>query len=105
MANVMGVPLALALSTSGLRSLGVLTPACLSLLFKVIAWPLRFSSQGMTIGFTGDPARPIVEARGMPINMCVAWFSPMVSLSRMTAHEASYETTESMPNFLKYPSS
>jgi hypothetical protein len=53
-------------------------------LFSVIAWPLRFSSQGITIGFTGDPASPIVEASGMPISMCVAWFSPSDSLSRMT---------------------
>jgi hypothetical protein len=71
----------------------------------VIACPFRFSSQGMTIGLTGDPARPIVEASGMPISMCVAWFSPMFILSRMTAHEASLETTEVMPNFLKNPSS
>ena len=55
----------------------------------------------MTIGFTGDPASPIVEASGMPISMCVAWFSPSDSLSRMTAHDASFETTELMPNFLK----
>ena len=34
----------------------------------------------MTIGFTGDPASPIVEAIGMPISMCVAWFSPMREL-------------------------
>src|ERR1051325_4661830 len=59
----------------------------------------------MTIGFTGDPASPIVEAIGMPMSMCVAWFSPSDSLSRMTAHDASFETTELMPNFLKYPSS
>jgi hypothetical protein len=57
----------------------------------------------MTIGFTGEPARPIVEARGIPISMCVAWFSPRVSLSRMTAQDASFDTTELMPNFLKNP--
>ena len=55
----------------------------------------------MTIGLTGDPASPMVEASGMPSSMCVAWFSPSVSLSRMTAHEASFETMELMPNFLK----
>ena len=42
-----------------------------------------------------------MRASGMPISMCVAWFSPSDSLSRMTAHEASFETTDSMPNFLK----
>src|SRR5580765_5137906 len=41
----------------------------------------------------------------MPMSMCVAWFSPSDSLSRMTAHDASFDTTELMPNFLKYPSS
>jgi hypothetical protein len=37
--------------------------------------------------------------------MWVAWFSPRDSLSRMTAHDASFETIDSIPNFLKYPSS
>ncbi len=96
-----GSPLALAASASGFRSSGFRTPAFFSVLFRVIAWPFRFSSHGTTIGFTGDPARPMVEASGMPISMCVAWFSPIESLSRMTAHEASFDTTESMPNFLK----
>ena len=59
----------------------------------------------MTIGFTGEPSRPMVDANGMPISMCVAWFSPSVSLSRITAHEASFEIVESIPNFLKSPSS
>ena len=59
----------------------------------------------MTIGLTGEPARPIVDANGMPISMCVAWFSPIDSLSRITAHDASFEMIDSMPNCLKYPSS
>jgi hypothetical protein len=37
----------------------------------------------------------------MPMSMCVAWFSPRLSLSRMTAHEASFDTVDVMPNFLK----
>src|SRR5690349_19944706 len=37
--------------------------------------------------------------------MWVDWFSPSDSLSRITAHDASFETTELMPNFLKKPSS
>ncbi len=73
----------------------------LNLVASVIACPLRLSSHGMTIGFTGEPRRPMVEANGMPISICVAWLSPIVSLSRMTAQEASFEITESMPNFLK----
>ena len=40
--------------------------------FKEMAWPLRFISQGMIIGFFGEPASPMVEASGMPISMCVA---------------------------------
>ena len=71
----------------------------------MIAWPLRLSSHGITIGFTGEPASPIVDANGIPISMCVAWFSPSDSLSRMTAHDASFETMDVMPNFLKKPSS
>ena len=38
----------------------------------IIPWPLRFSSHGMIIGVFGEPARPIVEASGMPSSMCVA---------------------------------
>jgi hypothetical protein len=41
----------------------------------------------------------------MPISMCVAWFSPSDSLSRITAHDASFEITELIPNFLNKPSS
>jgi len=70
-------------------------------LLSVIAWPLRLSSHGTTMGFTGEPASPIVEASGMPSSMCVAWFSPRLSLSRMTAQEASFEMTEVIPNCLK----
>src|SRR5262249_13310326 len=83
----------------------VLTPACLSLLLRVIACPFLLIIHGITIGLTGDPSSPIVDANGMPINMWVAWFSPRLILSRMTAHDASFEITELIPNFLKYPSS
>ena len=93
------------MSTIGLSAFGSRTPACFNLLLSVIAWPLRLSSHGTTIGFTGEPARPSVEAIGMPSSMCVAWFSPIDSLSRMTAHDASLEMTEVMPNCLKNPSS
>src|SRR6185503_17632517 len=37
--------------------------------------------------------------------MCVAWFSPSVRRSRMTAHDASFEIVDSIPYFLKSPSS
>src|SRR5262245_39197869 len=63
-ANVNGSPAALARSTCGFKSFAVLTPAFFSVLLSVIACPLRFSIQGMTIGFTGEPKSPIVEANG-----------------------------------------
>jgi len=41
----------------------------------------------------------------MPRSKCVAWFSPSVRRSRITAHEASLEIVDSMPCFLNRPSS
>ena len=69
----------------------------------MIDWPLRFSIHGMTIGFFGEPSRPIVEAIGMPISMCVAWMSPFDSESRMAAQLAPFATVELMPYFLNSP--
>src|SRR5205809_1480994 len=100
MANVSGAPAAFALSASGFTSLADFTPAAFSLLFSVMACPLRFIIHGITIGFTGEPSSPMVDANGMPISMCVAWFSPRLNLSRITAQDASFDTTESMPYFL-----
>ena len=57
----------------------------------------------MTIGFFGEPSRPIVEAMGMPSSMCVAWMSPFESESRMAAQLAPFTTVELMPYFLKSP--
>ena len=57
----------------------------------------------MTIGFFGEPSRPIVEAIGMPISMCVAWMSPLESESRIAAQFAPLATVELMPYFLKKP--
>ena len=59
----------------------------------------------MIIGFTGDPKSPMVEAYGMPRRRCVAWFSPRVKRSRITAQEASLEIVDSIPYFLKSPNS
>lgn len=60
-------------------------------------------SHGMTIGFLGAPARPMVEARGMPISMCVAWIEPLERLSRIAAQLAPFVTVDSMPYFLNSP--
>jgi hypothetical protein len=68
----MGAPFALASSTSGLSAFGSAATLPLSDALSVMAWPLRFRSQGMIIGFFGEPSRPMVDASGMPSSMCVA---------------------------------
>src|SRR3954470_14738095 len=68
-----------------------------------MAWPLRLSSHGITIGFFGEPSRPMVEASGMPMSMCVAWIEPEERLSRMAAQLAPFVTVALMPYFLKNP--
>ena len=68
-----------------------------------MAWPLRLSIQGMTMGFTGEPPRPMVEAKGMPMSMWVAWMSPELSMSRMAAQLAPFLMVALMPYFLKKP--
>ena len=59
----------------------------------------------MTRFFFGEPKSPIVEAKGMPKSMCVAWFSPRVNRSRITAQDASFEMIDSIPCFLNKPNS
>src|SRR6266508_5704927 len=60
MANVIGVPLALASSASGLSCGGVFTPLSSSAFVSVMACPFRFRYIGMIIGFTGEPLSPMV---------------------------------------------
>ena len=103
MAKVIGLPDALAASTSGLRALGSAPTLPLSAFERLIDWPLRLSSQGMTIGTLGAPPRPMVEAMGMPMSMWVAWMSPLASESRIAAQLAPLVTVELMPYFLKSP--
>src|SRR5687768_13383156 len=92
MAKVMGEPLALASMTSDFSALGSAPTFPLRSALRVIDWPLRLRSQGMIIGFLGEPSRPMVEAMGMPISMCVAWMSPLDSESRMAAQLAPLDT-------------
>src|SRR5437879_11948103 len=103
MAKVSGSPNFLAFSASGLIALGssLILPfhSCLS----VIAWPLRLSSQGMIIGFFGEPSSPMVEAMGMQMSMCVTWMVPLLKLSRMAAQFAPLVTVELIPYFLNRP--
>ena len=72
MANVSGSPNFLAESAIALRALGSSLILPFQSALRVMAWPLRLSSQGMIIGFLGEPSRPIVEAMGIPMSMCVA---------------------------------
>src|ERR1043165_1408945 len=65
--------------------------------------PFRLRIQGMTIGFFGDPRRPIVEAIGIPSSMCVAWISPLERESRIAAQLAPFETVDWIPYFLNNP--
>src|SRR3989442_28308 len=98
-ANVRGV---LDFCAIVLKSAALLTVP-LDLLCSVIACPLRFKSQGMTIGFFGLPASPIVEASGIPMSMCVPCISPVERLSRIAAQLAPFTIVERMPYFLKNP--
>jgi len=64
----------LALSGEGLDLRRVAGRGGLQLFVERDRLPIPIEQPGITIGFTGDPASPIVDARGMPISMCVAWF-------------------------------
>src|SRR5688500_15697022 len=68
-----------------------------------MACPLRLRSHGITIGFFGEPSRPIVEASGMPISIWVACSEPLDRLSRIAAQFAPFVTLELIPYFLKKP--
>ena len=64
-----------------------------------MAWPLELTIDGRIIGFSGEPRRPIEEARGMPVSMGVAWLSPLESASRMAAQLALLVMVALMPYF------
>src|SRR4249919_919547 len=98
-AKVSGSPSAFASSTKGLSAFGSPPTLPFHSVFRVMAWPLRFNSQGMIIGFLGEPRRPIVEAMGIPISMWVAWIDPVDRLSRIAAQLAPLVTVELMPYF------
>src|SRR5918999_2651194 len=103
MAKVIGAPAFWAASTIGFKALGSFTTLPFKAFLKVMDWPLRLMIQGMIMGFLGDPRRPMVEARGMPISIWVAWISPFESESRIAAQLAPLRTVELMPYFLKKP--
>src|SRR6185295_14789421 len=103
MAKVMGVPAFLASMASGNSALGSACTFPFRSDFSVIDWPLRLRIQGMIIGFLGEPSRPMVDAIGMPVSMCVAWMSPFDSESRIAAQLAPLETTELTPDVWNSP--
>src|SRR2546425_6061685 len=80
MANVSGSPSPCACLTSGFSALGSSEILPFHSVFNEMAWPFRFNSQGMIIGFFGEPASPMVEAMGMPMSMCVTWMVPLLKL-------------------------
>ena len=91
-------------STNGLSALGSAPTLPFHSALSVMAWPLRLSSQGMIIGFFGEPSRPMVEAIGMPMSMCVAW---IVAAGERVADgrpvRAFGRRSKSMPYFLNKP--
>lgn len=99
MAKVIGLPEALAASTSGFRAFGSAATLPLSAFARLMDWPLRLRIHGMTMGIFGAPPSPMVEAMGMPMSMCVAWMSPLASESRMAAQLAPLVMVELMPYF------
>src|SRR4051812_28083004 len=102
-ANVNGSPSLSAWSTNGRSALGSAPTLPFSSAFSEMAWPLRFMSHGITIGFFGEPRRPMVDPSGMPISMCVPWIDPVERLSRIAAQFAPFVTVELIPNFLNSP--
>jgi hypothetical protein len=79
----------------------VIEPAVLITDLLVMDWPLRLMSQGMIMGFLGEPKSPMVEARGMPISIWVAWISPFESALRIAAQLAPLRIVELMPYFIE----
>ena len=62
-AKVIGLPAFLASSTIGFNCCGVRTPLAFKSFSKVIAWPLWLISNGIIIGFTGEPSSPMVDEK------------------------------------------
>jgi len=75
----------------------VLMPLCL--LASVIAWPLMFSTAGMTYGTDCEPT-PSEMASGMGESMCVASVSPLIDRSRIMAQDDALKTCTLSPCFL-----
>ena len=66
----------------------------------VMALPLR-SMENAVIVALGKAPTPRLAAMGMPASMCAPSSSPMATLSRMLAQDASLESATSRPYFLK----
>jgi hypothetical protein len=65
----------------------------------VIAWPLTFSTAGMTYGTDWEPT-PSEIARGIGESMWVASVSPLIEMSRIIAQLDALRTWALSPCFL-----
>ena len=72
-------------------------PLCFSC--SVMAWPLMFSTAGMTYGTDCEPT-PMVMASGIGESMWVASVSPLMERSRIIAHDDAFTTLTLRPCFL-----
>src|SRR5207247_10286173 len=70
------------------RPSAAFTPLCL--VARLMAWPLMFSTAGITYGTDCEPT-PSEIASGMGGSMCVASVSPLIDRSRIIADEADLE--------------
>gem|GEM_PF-5190770 len=66
----------------------------------VMPLPFRSMLNAVMVAVGGAP-RPRVAAIGMPASMCAPSSAPAASLSRMLAHEASFDTLLLRPYLLK----
>ena len=71
----------------------------LCLTWSVMAWPLTFSTAGMTYGTDCEPT-PSEIASGIGESMCVASVSPLIEMSRIIAQLDAFRTCTLRPCFL-----
>ncbi len=80
-----------------LNSAALLTALCL--FASVIAWPLMFSTAGITYGTSCEPI-PMLMLSGIGESMCVASLSLLMERSRIMAQLDAFTTWALSPYFL-----
>ena len=78
------------------QSFGSRLSLCLTL--SVMAWPLVFWMVATFMGVAVEP-RPMEMARGMGLRKCVASYSLLIILSRISAQPAVFTTSTFSPCF------